>query len=90
MKEKFWSNCLFEAMKAKIKYGDEIKLIFLSPRYTYNLCPHWLWKDMRDGNVYDFNEDFPYQGNALWHKGYIQIRPEMVFERWKEYRLKTM
>ena len=83
MKE-YYSNCLFEAIKAKIKYGDQIKLIFIPSWENDVNCPHMMWHDLADDNMKDFNSDGYIEKwwNLFLFKGHIRIRPYKVYERW--------
>lgn len=67
----FYSNCLFEAVKAKIKNWQttEIKHI----RSKDNLI-HFIWIDKKNGYRYDFAqvETVKYWVQLLWFKGYIR------------------
>ncbi|WP_278984347.1 hypothetical protein [Segatella bryantii] len=80
----YWSNCFIEAIKAKIKWGKEIKIIYISPRKNDIFCPHFMWYDRLANNIKDFtadgNTDKWY--NNLLFKGHIRVRPYAVYERW--------
>ena len=79
------SNCLFEAIKAKIKYRDSIKLIFIPPWKNEVPCPHFMWYDKLDANVYDFHSSTPinHWWQEIWFEGEIRCRPLEVYLRWK-------
>ena len=90
----YYSNCLVEALKAKLKWGNHVDLIFIPSWKNDGVpwVPHWMWYDRDDGNVYDFhtNKWMEHWWNCLWWKGYIRIQPLKVFNRWykttgKEY-----
>ena len=84
MNGRYFSNCLIEAIKAKIKYGRGIKIIHLPARDNEIYCAHWMWHDLRDSNVYDFHSIKP--NNHWWNfiifKGCIRVRPYSVWEKW--------
>nr|DAD55880.1 MAG TPA: hypothetical protein [Bacteriophage sp.] len=66
----FYSNCLFEAIKAKIK-NPKIKIMYLPVFLNKVPCPHWMWLD-EEGE-----HDFHYKGYLpwwkwIWHKGHIR------------------
>lgn len=67
----FYSNCLFEAVKAKLKdwQNTEVKHI----RSKDNLI-HFIWIDKKNGCRYDFAqvETVKYWVQLLWFKGYIR------------------
>ena len=68
------SNCLIEAIKAKIR-NLKIKITVVMPWDNEVFCPHVLWND--GINDYDFgNEGMGDQGIKNWtlHKGHIRKR----------------
>lgn len=75
MSADFYSNCLIEAVKAKIKDPCHVKIYVCWPIYNEAPCPHVMWSDGKAD--YDFGTpDFL----SLWkawtiHKGYIRKRP---------------
>ena len=81
--EEYYSNCLMEAIKAKLRLGKEIKIIHVK---SNNGLHHWMWHDMKDGNIYDFQQldEVKHWHNLLWFRGKIRIRPYAVYERWIE------
>ena len=71
----FYSNCLIEALKAKLKHWNKIKITNVSPFDNEVFCPHILWSDGKYD--YDFgNEGQGDQGILNWtlHKGHIRQR----------------
>lgn len=40
----FYSNCLLEALKAKLK-NPKVKITYISPFANEVFCPHFLWSD---------------------------------------------
>ena len=79
--EDFVSNCLIEAIKAKLKDWKHVKLTFVSPFHNEVFCPHILWSDGKYD--YDFgNEGKGDQGILNWtlHKGHI-IRRGLGFNQ---------
>lgn len=83
MGEAYYSNCLLEAIKAKLKYRKEIKILHTKSKGGLH---HFLWHDLRDNNIYDFEqlETVRFWHGLLWLKGKIRIRPYAVYERWLE------
>lgn len=79
----FYSNCLLEALKAKVKYGKEVKIIHVRSNDGLH---HFLWHDLYDGNIYDFQqlETVTSWFDLFWFKGKIRVRPYCVYERWLE------
>lgn len=79
-KKYFYSNCLFEAIKAKIRNPRTTKITVV-PRSEAGK-PHFLWSDEKYD--YDFGVDHPIPG---WHipcfKGYIRKRNLGFNEKYK-------
>ena len=70
----YYSNCLIESIKAKIK-NPKIKITIVMPWDNEVFCPHILWSD--GINDYDFgSEGQGNQGIKNWtiHKGHIRQR----------------
>lgn len=83
-KDEWYSNCLIEAIKAKIKWKAKIKIIYISPKKNDFYCPHFMWLDLVANNIKDFTAS-PYQEkwwNFFLFKGHIRVRPYAVYERW--------
>lgn len=65
--EEYYSNCFFEAIKAKLRNWKEVKIYFCKPRITPNgnfQMPHFMWEDTN--NSFDFSDDE--YGNLPWYK----------------------
>lgn len=85
------SNCLIEAIKAKIK-NPKIHLIICMPWENEVFCPHIMWSDGEAD--YDFgNEGMGDQGIKNWtlHKGHLRkwelgdgLRYKTVCREWKK------
>ena len=58
MKE-FYSNCLFEAIKAKIKEWKNIKIFFIPTRFNDESLFHFMWLNTSSNELYDFKADKP-------------------------------
>lgn len=81
----FYSNCLLEALKAKIKDPKRVKLTYLPPTVNECFCPHWLWSDGE--HDYDFGvERYLKWYERIWFKGHIRQRSLGFNEKWKGYR----
>ena len=79
----YYSNCLIEAIKAKIK-NPRIKITVVMPWDNEVFCPHILWSD--GINDYDFgNEGQGDKGIQNWtiHKGHIRKRNLGFNEKYK-------
>lgn len=70
----YYSNCLIEAVKAKIK-DHNVKIIIFLPWNNEIWCPHFMWYD--GTYVYDFGIEKRIPWIAAWtiHKGHIRKRP---------------
>ena len=52
-----YSNCLLEAIKAKLKDWKNIKILFIPKRFNdENLC-HFMWLNTSSNKLYDFKAD---------------------------------
>lgn len=82
----YYSNCFIEALKAKLRYWDSIRIIFIPPVINDGVpgIPHFMWYDRDDGNVYDFhtNDWLKHWWNTVWWRGHIRVQPLKVFNRW--------
>jgi len=80
----FYSNCLIETIKAKIK-NPKIKITYISPRINEAFCPHWLWSD--GVNDYDFGIEKELKWyQVLWFKGHIRKRNLGFNKKYKSTR----
>lgn len=80
----YYSNCLIEAIKAKLKDWKHIRITFVSPFDNEVFCPHILWSDGKYD--YDFgNEGVGDQGIKNWtlHRGHIRKRQLGFNQRYK-------
>lgn len=88
MEKLFYSNCLIQAIKAKIKNPKEIKLTYVSPFVNEVFCPHILWSDGK--NDYDFGiEMYLKWYERFWFKGYIRERPLGFNNKYKNHVIQT-
>lgn len=86
MMNEFCSNCFFEAMKAKLRDWENVKITYIPPKYNECYCPHFLWSDGKSD--YDFGvERYLKWYERLWFKGEIRQRRLGWNERWKAYRI---
>jgi hypothetical protein len=84
-KDSWYSNCLIEAVKAKIKWGNKIKVVFIPAKRNENYCPHFMWIDLMNGTIKDFHAEVGFQEkwwNFFVFKGHIRCRSYSVYERW--------
>ena len=83
MSDLFYSNCLIQALKAKVRNPKRVKITYVSPFANEVFCPHLLWSD--GVNDYDFGiEGYLNWYQRLWFKGHIRIRPLGFNERYKK------
>lgn len=69
--EYYYSNCLIEALKAKIRHPLKIKLRYLPAHLNEVFCPHIMWQDE------EYTYDFYASGHLspleiFWHQGRIR------------------
>lgn len=81
----YWSNCLVEALKVKIKHPIKTKITIIPPWYNEVFCPHFLWSD----GEYDY--DFGIAKPLKWYeifcfKGYIRRYKLGFNQKWLKYR----
>lgn len=70
----FYSNCLIEAVRAKIRDPKNVKIFICWPIYNEAPCPHVMWSDgIAD---YDFGTPDYLPLIFAWtiHRGYIRKR----------------
>ena len=72
IKKTYWSNCIIEAVKAKMN-NDKVRFIMIWPWQNEVWCPHLMWTDGE--YEYDFHAwNVPMLG-WLWHRGSIRTKP---------------
>ena len=77
----FYSNCLIEALKAKIRHPFKVKITFV-PKSEKGSC-HFMWSDGEAD--YDFGvERYIKWYEALWFKGCIRKYGLGFNEKYKE------
>ena len=79
----YYSNCLIEAIKAKLK-NHRLKIIFFVPWRNEIFCPHFMWSDGKYD--YDFGCEYNLSLPFAWtiHKGHIRRRSAGFARRYKE------
>lgn len=84
MRKEYWSNCLLEAIKAKLKDWKNIKIIHIPAKKNDVNCPHWMWLNRKTMEVQDFHCDIylEHWWNFFWWKGWIRTLSYEAFERW--------
>lgn len=84
----FYSNCLFETIKHKIKDWKNVKITYIPARYNTCFCPHFLWSDGK--HDYDFGvERYLRWYERFWFKGEIRTRKLGFNQKWKAYLIAT-
>ena len=90
--EIYSSNCLFEAIKAKIKNPSNVTIYFCKQRITENGNFQWLhfmWSDQNYGYDFSNNEEteLPWY-RTFWYKGRIRQFNKSFVRRYSDYRNK--
>jgi hypothetical protein len=81
--KEYYSNCLIEAVKAKLK-DRKVSITFVSPFDNEEFCPHFLWSD----GEYDYDFGWEHRRVPLFfawtlHRGHIRRRALGYNERYK-------
>ena len=81
IKGPFYSNCFFEAIKAKIRHPFSVKITVVKKSEAG--CPHFLWTDGK--HDFDFGVERHITGlHILWFEGYIRQRRLGFNKRYSE------
>lgn len=84
----FYSNCLFEAIKAKLKDPKNVKIHFLGKQLTGTM--HWYWYNLSDApedrGVYSFTHKAKLKQRILF-KGFINCD---TFNMWESFLFHKM
>ena len=83
----YYSNCLFECIKAKIK-NPKIKITYLSPFINKEFCPHFMWSDGEYDYDFGINGYIPFC-RVFWFKGCIRRRKLGFNRKWKRAAIKS-
>lgn len=77
----FYSNCLFEAIKAKLKNPKKTRILYIPARFNTSRCFHFMWTDGE--KEYDFDR-FGYIPKRLWvwHEGRIRTHRLGCYDRY--------
>lgn len=69
----FYSNCLWEAVKAKLRYGNRVRVVHMR---SHDGLHHFGWVDVESGTLYDFTQTqvVKHWIQFLRFKGYIRQR----------------
>ena len=80
MKEWFWSNCVIEALRAKFKDWDSIRLIPLWQGWHF----HMLWYDKANDRIWHFTDRELGEGksSALLYSGQVLHVEKDALMRW--------
>ena len=79
----YYSNCLIEAIKAKLKDPKNVKITLCLPWFNEVFCPHFMWTDgVAD---YDFGIEcwIPMITAYTIHKGHIRKREKGFIEKYQ-------
>jgi hypothetical protein len=77
----FYSNCLIEALKAKLKNPRKVKITFI-PKSEKGSC-HFMWSDGEHDYDFGVERDIKWY-EVLWFKGEIRKRSLGFNEKYKE------
>lgn len=67
----FYSNCLIEAIKSKMRHPFKVKIRYVPANLNEVFCPHIMWQDGE--YTYDFYaEGYLKPLQRIWHKGYVR------------------
>lgn len=79
MRKYFLSNCLIEAIKAKVKDPENVRIHFMSRKLNRGSF-HWYWYDLKEGSMMSFSHDKSYRGQTALFKGFINANGFTMFE----------
>lgn len=77
-KETFFSNCLFEAIKAKLRNPSEVKVHIISPKLNDGTI-HFYWYDESDQTIRQFTHE-PNVKTTILFEGKISAYNIKLFE----------
>jgi hypothetical protein len=77
----FYSNCLIEALKAKIRHPFKVKITFI-PKSEKGSC-HFMWSDGEADYDFGVERDIKWY-EVLWFKGEIRKRSLGFNKKYKE------
>lgn len=79
----YYSNCLIEAIKHKLKQWKCVKITYISVKYNIVSTPHFMWSDGL--NDYDFGTGrYLKWHQRFWFNGNIRTRELGWNERYKK------
>lgn len=82
----YYSNCLIEALKAKIK-NKSIKIYYCKPSLKKHQMAHFMWTDgIQDYDFSDKESDHLSWYNCLWFKGAIRSFPLGFAKKYSQLR----
>lgn len=68
----FYSNCLFEAIKAKLADPKHVRLVFIRCSLNEVFCPHFLWTDGQYDYDFGVHHMLPSLFHVIWFQGTIR------------------
>lgn len=78
----FYSNCLFEAIKAKVKDWKNVSVHFIPGWLEPTGHFHFYWKNSSSNMYYDFRMHPDYHKNFhVYFKGYIEVSTKPEWEK---------
>lgn len=82
-----YSNCLLEAIKAKIKDPKNVSIVCL-PKELNNGHIHFMWRNKLDNTVHHYRDDG--KSDKFFFNGIHKTMSFEAFEMWMLYRLQTI
>ena len=82
-----YSNCLIEAIIAKIKSPKNVKIIYLPKKLnkTSSTIPHFFWENIKDGKIFHYIN--PNGSKQFMYKGEIKNISKKAFDRFVYKRI---
>lgn len=84
MEKYFYSNCLIEGIKHKLKHPKQVKLTIIMPWHNEVFCPHVLWSDGKHDYDFGIEGELPLALAWTLHKGHIRCRELGFNQKWKK------
>ena len=82
MKKTFYSNCLFEAIKAKLKNWKNVSIHFIPGWLEPTGHFHFYWNNSSNNTYYDFRLLPGHHKNlCIFFKGYIEVSSQSEWEK---------
>ena len=75
MEKAYYSNCLFETVKAKLRNWGDIRIQFIPKKFNDARSFHFIWKNTKTNQSFDFKAERTPSNviKLLWFKGHIRL-----------------